>query len=53
VELTLGRVINMCEVFWWFYNIKIFDFAKGSMPKIITGFILDRKYSNLQLYLNN
>jgi hypothetical protein len=52
MELTLGRVINVCEVFWWFYNIKIFNFAKGIMPKIIIELIIDRKYSNLQLNLN-
>jgi hypothetical protein len=36
----------VCEVFWWFYIIKIFNFAKGIMPKIIIELILDRKYSN-------
>jgi hypothetical protein len=25
----------VCEVFWGFYIIKIFKFAKGIMPKII------------------
>jgi hypothetical protein len=28
-------VKNVCEVFWWFSIIKIFNFAKGIMPKII------------------
>jgi hypothetical protein len=28
-------VKNVCEVFWWFYIIKIFNFAKEIMPKII------------------
>jgi hypothetical protein len=25
----------VCEVFWWFYIIKIFNFAKGIVPKNI------------------
>jgi hypothetical protein len=28
-------VKNVCEVFRWFSIIKIFNFAKGIMPKII------------------
>jgi hypothetical protein len=42
----------VCEVFWWFYIIKIFNFAKGVMPKLIIELNLGRKYSNLHLNLN-
>jgi hypothetical protein len=42
----------VCEVFWWFYNIKKFNFAKGIMPKLIIELNIGRKYSNLHLNLN-
>jgi hypothetical protein len=42
----------VCEVFWWFYIIKIFNFAKGIVPKIFIGLNLGRKYSNPHLNLN-
>jgi hypothetical protein len=42
----------VCEVFWWFYIIKILNFAKGIMPKIIIELNLEVKYSNPHLNLN-
>jgi hypothetical protein len=45
MELTLG-------IFCWFSIIKIFNFAKGIMPKIFVELNLDRKYSNPHLNLN-
>jgi hypothetical protein len=52
-EFTLGKSVkNVGEVFWWFSIIKIVNFTKGIMPKIIIELILDRKYSNHHLNLN-
>jgi hypothetical protein len=45
-------VKNVCEVFWWFSIIKMFNFAKGIMPKIIIELNLGGKYSNPHLNLN-
>jgi hypothetical protein len=42
----------VCEVFWWFYIINIFNFTKGTMPKLIIELNLGRKYSNPHLNLN-
>jgi hypothetical protein len=42
----------VCEVFWWFFIIKVSNFAKGIMPKIFIELNLGRKYSNLHLNLN-
>jgi hypothetical protein len=53
MELTFGKVkTNVCEVFWWFSIINIFNFSKGIMPKIIIELNLGRKYSNPHLNLN-
>jgi hypothetical protein len=42
----------VCEVFWWFYIIKISNFAKRIMPTIFIELNLGRKYSNPYLDLN-
>jgi hypothetical protein len=42
----------VCEVFWWFYNIKIFNFAKGIMPKIIIELNLGGKILKTHSNLN-
>jgi hypothetical protein len=44
-------VKSVCEVFWWFFIIKIINFAKGIMPKIFIELNLGRKYSNPYLNL--
>jgi hypothetical protein len=51
-EFDFEYLRYVCEVFWWFYIIKIFNFAKGIMPKIIIELNLGGKYSNLHLNLN-
>jgi hypothetical protein len=43
---------NVFEVLWWFYIIKIFNFAKGIMPQLIIELNLGRKYSHLHLNFN-
>jgi hypothetical protein len=42
----------VCEVSWWFYIIKMINFAQRIMPKIFIELNLGRKYSNLLLNLN-
>jgi hypothetical protein len=42
----------VCEVFWWFFIIKVGNFAKGIIPKIFIGLNLEGKYSNPHLSLN-
>jgi hypothetical protein len=51
-EFDFEYLRYVCEVFWWFYIIKIFNFATGIMPKIILELNLGRKYLNLHLNLN-
>jgi hypothetical protein len=33
----------VCEVFWWLFNIKVGNFAKGIMPKIFIELNLGKK----------
>jgi hypothetical protein len=51
-EFDFENLRYVCEVFWWFYIIKILNFAKEIMPKVIIELNLEEKYSNPHLNLN-
>jgi hypothetical protein len=52
MELTLNNIKKCMKYSSGFLVIKVGNFAKGIMPKIIIELNLGRKYSNPHLNLN-